>query len=123
MSSDIAVPELEAPAPASAPAAGAYGKHEAARAPLRVLVLSHMHPRASRGGAEIAAYQLYGALKGEPGVEAWFLAASGGRFPERLGARPQQPFGPDEFLYTGAGFHHWSHANPDPAFPGEDRKS
>ena len=91
----------------------------ARRAPLRVLVLSHMHPRASRGGAEIAAYQLYGALKDEPGVEAWFLAAGGGRFPERLGARFQQPFGPDEFVYTGAGFDHWLHANPDPEFPAD----
>ena len=81
--------------------------------------MSHMHPKASRGGAEIAAYQLYGALKGEPGVTAWFLAAGGGRFPERLGACFQQPFGPDEFVYTGAGFDHWLHANPDPEFPGE----
>ena len=86
--------------------------------PLRVLVLAHMHPEASRGGAEIAAYQLYGALKAEPGVTAWFLAAGGGRFPERLGARMQQPFGPDEFVYTGGGFDHWIHANSDPEFPG-----
>jgi hypothetical protein len=39
--------------------------------------------------------------------------------PERLGARLQQPFGPDEFVYTGAGFDHWIHANPDPEFPNE----
>ncbi|GAA0576325.1 glycosyltransferase family 4 protein [Craurococcus roseus] len=84
-----------------------------------MLVLSHMHPKASRGGAEIAAYQLYGALREEPGVKAWFLAASGGRFPERLGARLQQPFGQDEFVYTGTGFDHWIHANPDPEFPAE----
>ncbi|HYI82145.1 MAG TPA: glycosyltransferase [Acetobacteraceae bacterium] len=84
-----------------------------------MLVLSHMHPKASRGGAEIAAYQLYSALKCEPGVTAHFLAASAGRFAERLGARLLQPFGPDEFVYTGAGFDHWLHANPDPEFPGE----
>jgi glycosyltransferase involved in cell wall biosynthesis len=84
-----------------------------------VLVLSHMHPKVSRGGAEIAAHQFYGALKAEPGVVAWFLAAGGGRFAERLGARLQQPFGPDEFVYTGAGFDHWNHANPDPEFPRE----
>jgi glycosyltransferase involved in cell wall biosynthesis len=78
-----------------------------------------MHPAASRGGAEIAAHQLYTALKAEPGVEVRFLAAGGGRFAERLGARLQQPFGPDEFVYTGAGFDHWIHANPDPEFPGE----
>jgi glycosyltransferase involved in cell wall biosynthesis len=116
---DAAHPGLSAPA---ASGAAARGKRDAAsRAPLRVLVLSHMHPKASRGGAEIAAYQLYGALKEEPGVQAWFLAASGGRFAERLGARLQQPFGPDEFVYTGAGFDHWVHANPDPEFPVELR--
>lgn len=82
-------------------------------------MLSHMHPRASLGGAEIAAYQLYDALKSGHNVRAQFLAASGGRFPGRLGARLQQPFGPDEFVYTGSGFDHWNHANPDPEFPAE----
>jgi glycosyltransferase involved in cell wall biosynthesis len=103
------------PAMARRPARGTSGAAPA----LRVLVLSHMHPNVSRGGAEIAAYQLYNALKGEPNVAAWFLAASGGRFSERLGAPLQQPFGPDEFVYTGSGFDHWNHANPDPRFPGE----
>lgn len=92
---------------------------DGARPALRALFLSHMHPNVSRGGAEIAAYQLYNALKGEADVAAWFLAASGGRFAERLGAPLQQPFGPDEFVYTGSGFDHWIHANPDPQFPGE----
>jgi glycosyltransferase involved in cell wall biosynthesis len=91
-----------------------------AERPLRVLVMSHMHPRVSKGGAEIAAYQLYGALKAMPEVEtAWFLAASGGRVQERLGARILQPFGADEFVYAGAGFDHWIHGNPDPEFPRE----
>lgn len=106
----------------SKPASVPVATHQTGRtrpAPLRVLVLAHMHPEASRGGAEIAAYQLYGALKAEPGVAAWFLAAGGGRFPERLGARFQQPFGPDEFVYTGGGFDHWIRANSDPEFPGE----
>ncbi len=119
MDGDVALPGPPDPALALAPAAATRGRGNGPRQPLRVLVLSHMHPGASRGGAEIAAYQLYNALKGEPGVTAWFLAASGGRFAERLGARLQQPFGPDEFVYTGAGFDHWIHANPDPEFPGE----
>jgi Glycosyltransferase Family 4 len=114
---DAALPGSAAPGPFIPGAA--RGGRKAGRTPLRVLVLSHMHPKASRGGAEIAAYQLYDALKGEPDVTAWFLAASGGRFAERLGARLQQPFGPDEFVYTGAGFDHWIHANPDPELPGE----
>jgi glycosyltransferase involved in cell wall biosynthesis len=114
---DAALPGSAAPGPFIPGAA--RGGRKAGRTPLHVLVLSHMHPKASRGGAEIAAYQLYDALKGEPDVTAWFLAASGGRFAERLGARLQQPFGPDEFVYTGAGFDHWIHANPDPELPGE----
>jgi glycosyltransferase involved in cell wall biosynthesis len=86
---------------------------------LRVLVMSHMHPRVSRGGAEIAAYQLHTALKTKTGVESIFLAASGGKVQERLGARFVQPFGEGEWVYSGAGFDHWIHANPDPEFPPE----
>lgn len=88
-------------------------------APLRTLVMSHMHPRVSRGGAEIAAWQLHGALKATPGIEATFLAAGSGKVQERLGARMVQPFGPGEYVYTGAGFDHWIHGNPDPEFPPE----
>ena len=85
--------------------------------PMRVLVLSHMHPAVSRGGAEIAAYQLYQQIKSQPSVKAWFVAASGGKVQERLGARFVQPFGPDEYVYCGSGFDYFAHANPDPMFP------
>lgn len=87
--------------------------------PLRVMVLSHMHPGVSRGGAEIAAYQLYKELKELPAVQASFVAASGGKLQERLGARFVQPFGQDEYVYCGVGFDHFIHANPDPQFPEE----
>jgi glycosyltransferase involved in cell wall biosynthesis len=90
-----------------------------AAAPLRVLVMSHMHPAVSKGGAEIAAYQMHMAFNARPGVVSTFLAASGGKVQERLGARFLQPFGPDEWVYSGAGFDHWIHANPDPDFPPE----
>lgn len=87
---------------------------------LRVLVMSHMHPAASKGGAEIAAYQLYGALRAASEIEqCWFLAASGGRVAGRLGVRLTQPFGADEYVYAGTGFDHFLHANPDPEWPGE----
>ncbi|MDB5380648.1 MAG: hypothetical protein JWO26_280 [Rhodospirillales bacterium] len=89
----------------------------------RVLVMSHMHPAVSHGGAEIAAYQLYGAMRAAPEVSAcWFLAASGGKVAGRLGARLSQPFGPDEYVYSGAGFDHFIHGNPDPEWPGELRR-
>ncbi|MFC7539250.1 glycosyltransferase [Siccirubricoccus deserti] len=86
---------------------------------MRVLVMSHMDPRVSRGGAEIAAFQLYTKLKADPGVKAWFLAAAPGRINERLGVRLTQPFGPDEYVYVGHGFDHAIHANSDPEFPPE----
>ena len=89
----------------------------------RVLVMSHMHPAVSHGGAEIAAYQLYGALRTSPKVSAcWFLAASGGKVAGRLGARLSQPFGPDEYVYSGTGFDHFIHGNPDPEWPIELRR-
>ncbi|HEV7264997.1 MAG TPA: glycosyltransferase family 4 protein [Falsiroseomonas sp.] len=86
---------------------------------LRVLVMSHMHPAVSRGGAEIAAYQLHKAFGTKPGVASVFLAAAGGKVQDRLGARFIQPFGEGEWVYSGAGFDHWIHANPDPEFPPE----
>lgn len=89
------------------------------RAPLRVLVMSHMDPRVSRGGAEIAAFQLYEYLKAQPGVTAWFLAAAPGKIGERLGVRLIQPFGPDDYAYVGHGFDHFIHSNGDPEFPPE----
>jgi glycosyltransferase involved in cell wall biosynthesis len=90
---------------------------------IRVLVMSHMHPAVSKGGAEIAAYQLYRTLLSVPGVgKAWFLAAAGGRVAGRLGARLAQPFGPDEYVYAGAGFDHFTHGNPDPEWPTELRR-
>ena len=107
------VPDSFGPADGSPFAATQAAKRAA---PLRVLFMSHMHPKASRGGAEIAAYQMYQMMKAQPRTEAYFLAASGGRFQERLGARIQQPFGPDEFVYTGAGYDHWIQSNPDPEF-------
>jgi glycosyltransferase involved in cell wall biosynthesis len=89
------------------------------RAPLRVLVMSHMDPRVSRGGAEIAAFQLYEYLKAQPGLTTWFLAAAPGKIAERLGVRLIQPFGPDDFAYIGHGFDHFIHSNGDAEFPPE----
>lgn len=43
----------------------------------RVLIMSHGHPAFSKGGAEIAAYQLYQALQRRPDYDAWFIARHG----------------------------------------------
>ncbi|TPG40275.1 glycosyltransferase [Roseomonas nepalensis] len=108
---------------AGRPAANPPEQHPAkmvSEAPVRLLMIAHLHPAVSKGGAEIAAYQLYNSLRSSPEVEAsWFLAASGGRIAPRLGARLSQPFGPDEYVYAGAGFDHFTHSNPDPEWPGE----
>lgn len=84
---------------------------------MRVLIVSHMHPEVSRGGGEIAAYQMYEALRGTPGIRAFFLAASGGRFAIPLGAPLFQPFGEDEFVLASDGYDYFNHANPNPALP------
>ncbi|MFC0389177.1 glycosyltransferase family 4 protein [Muricoccus vinaceus] len=87
---------------------------------MRLLTMAHLHPAVSKGGAEIAAYQLHNTLRSSPEVEAsWFLAASGGRVSARLGARLSQPFGANEYVYAGAGFDHFTHSNPDPEWPVE----
>ncbi|NDG50130.1 MAG: hypothetical protein EBY30_14085, partial [Rhodospirillales bacterium] len=89
-------------APPKKPVRGVPADTEAppdtAQPPMRVLVMSHMDPRLSRGGAEIAAFQMYQELSSRPNVRAWFLSASGGKLPERLGVRLVQPFGPNEYV-------------------------
>lgn len=43
----------------------------------RVLVISHGHPQFSKGGGEVAAYNLFLGLRNHPDVEAcWFLGAN-----------------------------------------------
>ena len=46
--------------------------------PLRLLIASHGHPQVAKGGGEIAAYSLYGALAAVSGCEAWFLGCRTG---------------------------------------------
>lgn len=85
-----------------------------ASAPLRVLVVGHMHPRVARGGAEIAAYQMYATLREMPDVQAWFAGASGGKVAAPLGTWVFQPFGADEFVLGDSAYDHWSHTSQAP---------
>lgn len=85
------------------------------------MIVSHMHPRVSRGGAEIAAYQMYEALREMPDVQAWFVGASGGKLPGPLGAMVFQPFGPDEFVLADAAYDHWTHSSQIPNLAQEFR--
>lgn len=93
-----------------------------AGAALRVLVLAHMDPRLSRGGAEIAAHQLYAELKSRAGIEAWFLSCAPGKLPVRDGVVFVQPFGANNFVYNSEAqrrFDHFNFANGDERLPSE----
>jgi glycosyltransferase involved in cell wall biosynthesis len=90
--------------------------------PLRVLVLSHSHPRITNGGAEIAAYRLFTELAGEAGVEAWFLGCDTGAGGGRDGVALTQPFTDAEYVYHPNGQFDWLRfSNADPRLPGELR--
>lgn len=88
---------------------------------MRVLIISHMHPRVSRGGGEIAAYQMYETLREMPDVKAWFVGASGGKIMAPLGTSVFQPFGPDEFVLGDPAYDHWSHTSHSAEFAQEFR--
>ncbi len=77
--------------------------------------------RCRAGGAEIAAYQLYHALKATPGVTAWFAAGAGARLTPPLGTHVFQPFGPDEFVLGEPDYDPWLHSGQAPRFGQELR--
>ena len=85
--------------------------------PTRVLIASHSHPAITRGGAEIAAFQLFRAFSDLPAWEAWFLGCQNNRSGERLGAAVTQPFSTAEFVYSTGNFEWFKFANRDPNFP------
>ncbi len=82
-----------------------------------VLVMTHSHPRLTRGGAEISAFTLFRALKAR-GATAWLMGCSSPKSEARLGATLTQPYGPDDYVYhPNAAFDYFKFANPDPQFP------
>ncbi len=84
--------------------------------PVRVLIASHGHPQLTRGGAEIAAFQLFRAICDKPGWEAWFLGCQNNPSGGRLGTAMTQPFSEREFVYSTGRFEWFKFANRDPAF-------
>ena len=87
---------------------------------LRVLVMSHSHPKITNGGAEIAAYRLYAELGRVPGVQTWFLGCDPNPGRGRDGIAITQPFGAGDYVYSPSGHFDWMRfANKDPRFPGE----
>lgn len=70
--------------------------------PLRILIIAHGHPKHSAGGAELAAYLLFRALRRMAGIEAhflsWGLIGPGRRAIERLEGVSGHP--DETILYT-----------------------
>ena len=94
---------------------------EAARASghLHVLVASHSHPTVSKGGAEIAAFEMFRGLQATAGFSSSFLGCSRGNAYRRLGQGITQPFSADEYIYSTSGFDWFKFANLDTKFPRE----
>jgi glycosyltransferase involved in cell wall biosynthesis len=86
-----------------------------------VLVASHSHPEFTRGGAEIAAYQLFRDLTKRPDFDPWFIGCANADVGRRLGATFSQPFCEREYVYAAGAFDWFKFSNPDPAFPAEFR--
>jgi glycosyltransferase involved in cell wall biosynthesis len=82
-----------------------------------VLVMTHSHPKLTRGGAEISAFTLFREIKAR-GAKTWLLGCSSPKSEVRLGATLTQPYGPDDYVYhPNAAFDYFKFANPDPQFP------
>lgn len=82
---------------------------------LRVLIASHSHPELSKGGAEIAAFQLFRGIASRPDCTAWFLGCD--RRERRSDIPITQPFGENDYLYATGEFDWFKFANRDPRFP------
>jgi glycosyltransferase involved in cell wall biosynthesis len=90
-------------------------------APVKLLIASHSHPQLSKGGAELAAFQLFNAFNSRAGYEAWFLGCVRDPMHQKLGATMSQPFSEREYLYSAGAFDWFKFANNDPKFPREFR--
>ena len=81
----------------------------------RLLIASHSHPKITRGGAEISAYQLFKEFSSTHNFETWFLGCQNTN--DRLGAAITQPFAEREYIYNTGDFEWFKFANRDPNFP------
>jgi glycosyltransferase involved in cell wall biosynthesis len=79
---------------------------------LRVLVVSHGHPKLSLGGAEVASYNLHTGLKSVPGVQSFFLARVGEPYPgHSRSALMGMEDADDELLYHTDDYDHFRMSN------------
>jgi glycosyltransferase involved in cell wall biosynthesis len=86
---------------------------------LRVLIAAHGHPEMSKGGAEIAAYQLFRELQARDDCDVWFMGCDRTMEADRTGAVLMQPFSAREYIYVTGEFDWFKFANRDYKFPGD----
>ncbi len=79
-----------------------------------VLVAAHSHPELTKGGAEIAAWQLHRAIAAGRHWNSCFLGCGGVKRP---GPSIGQPMGPDQYLYTPGDFDWFTFMNRNERFP------
>ena len=82
---------------------------------MRILFVSHSHPGLTKGGAEMAAHDLYTEMGKTH--ETWFLGCTRDPNAMRTGAPFSQPFGEREYIYACGEFDWFHFANRDPRFP------
>lgn len=78
----------------------------AAESNIKVLIVTHYHPELIRGGAQRIAYEVFQALRNEPGIEPVLLASIDGAYPAlHKGGACITGFDqrPNEFLYLSPG--------------------
>src|SRR5882724_1945492 len=86
---------------------------------LRVMIAAHGHPEMSKGGAEIAAYQMFCHLRDRADCEAWFVGCDRTMEADRAGAVILQPFSRREYIYAPGEFDWFKFANRDYKFPAD----
>jgi glycosyltransferase involved in cell wall biosynthesis len=90
------------------------------RRPVKIVVASHSHPQITKGGAEIAAHQLFRNLAARKDYDAYFLGCDrGGAGTGRLGSVFTQPFSDRDYVYSTGEFDWFKFANRDPRFPAQ----
>jgi glycosyltransferase involved in cell wall biosynthesis len=87
----------------------------------RILLASNSHPALTKGGAEIAAFELFRHLLDATDFDPYFLACAREPNLDRFGPALTQPFGEREFIYSLGDFDWVRFANRDRRFPSEFR--
>ncbi len=105
----------ETPQPFPSPIIVEPGESMQANPALRILVISHSHPEISKGGAEIAAFQLHRGFASREGCVSWFMGCDRRRTRSEIPI--SQPFGIDDYLYSVGEFDWFKFSNQDPRLP------